>query len=60
MRKQFCNSFLLIVIVTGSYAQQTSNTGQKPAQQEEDIVRLSTTLVQIDAVVTDRNGKHVR
>jgi VWFA-related protein len=34
---------------------------QKPAQEPDDVdvVKITTNLVQIDAVVTDRNGKHV-
>jgi VWFA-related protein len=36
-----------------------SPTPQKPAGGEDDVVRISTNLVQVDAVVTDKNGKVV-
>ena len=32
---------------------------ERPASGKEDVVRISVTLVQIDAVVTDRQGKQV-
>jgi len=32
---------------------------QKPRTEEDDVVRITTNLVQIDAVVTDKNGKQV-
>src|SRR6266480_323625 len=33
---------------------------QRPAPGDEDVVRITTNLVQIDAVVTDKNGKPVK
>ncbi|MDX6500401.1 MAG: hypothetical protein QOG23_3661 [Blastocatellia bacterium] len=66
---------LLVVILiaqlgSGAFAQQPSPTPsnpppQPPSSQEiqkpesEDVVRISTNLVQVDAVVTDKNGKVV-
>lgn len=38
-------------------AQQTATPAQE--QPDVDVVKITTNLVQIDAVVTDRNGKHV-
>lgn len=32
---------------------------QKPSPDNEDVVRITTNLVQIDAVVTDRRGRHI-
>ena len=32
---------------------------QRPQAAEEDVVRINTNLVQVDAVITDRNGKLV-
>ena len=32
---------------------------QRPAPGDEDVVRITTNLVQVDAVVTDKNGKPV-
>src|SRR5215831_14130839 len=49
---------LALTVIASSFAQQKPKDKQKPSQ-EEEIVRLGTTLVQIDAVVTDKNGKHV-
>jgi VWFA-related protein len=35
-------------------------TSQKPAQtSDDDVVRITTNLVQVDAVVTDKNGRQV-
>jgi VWFA-related protein len=40
--------------------QQPLATPQQPARpRDEDVVRISTNLVQVDAVVTDKNGKQV-
>lgn len=40
--------------------QQQVATPQQPARpRDEDVVRISTNLVQVDAVVTDNNGKQV-
>ena len=36
---------------------QVSSSSQKPA--EGDVVRITTNLVQVDAVITDKNGKLV-
>ncbi|MBS1791352.1 MAG: VWA domain-containing protein [Acidobacteria bacterium] len=61
-------TLLLFVPTTFVHSQnQQSRSEQKPAQtappdssQDPDsVVRISTQLVQIDAVVTDRNGAHV-
>src|SRR5262245_29640704 len=39
---------------------QDSATQSPPAAQSaQDVVRITTQLVQVDAVVTDKNGKHV-
>lgn len=39
---------------------QPSPSPQRPAQSgDEDVVRITTKLVQVDAVITDRNGKLV-
>jgi len=51
---------LVLVVIATSYARQSkSSEKQKPPQQDDYVVKLGTTLVQIDAVVTDKNGKHV-
>src|SRR5262245_37601090 len=64
--------FILIgVLVTGvpvpEFAQQSpANKRQDPtpqsppaAQPGREVVRITTQLVQVDAVVTDKNGRHV-
>ena len=51
--------FPLIFIATGLCQQQSQPEKKKPASSEDDVVRLSTTLVQIDAVVTDKKGRHI-
>lgn len=66
---------LLTQLVTGAFAQRprpsvlepppsTRQITQQPAPQpqkpdQDDVVRITTNLVQVDAVVTDRNGKVV-
>jgi VWFA-related protein len=40
-------------------AQQTTQPQQPQKPDEEDVVRITTNLVQVDAVVTDKNGKVV-
>ena len=42
--------FILLTLVPARHAQQA---------QDQSVVRISTQLVQIDAVVTDKKGKHV-
>src|SRR2546425_7160671 len=39
--------------------QQPSVAPQRPVPVDEDVVRITTNLVQVDAVVTDKNGKPV-
>jgi VWFA-related protein len=59
--------FLLAALLASAFAQQpqpTPATPQQPAQtQQEDfddeVVRITTNLVQVDAVVTDRDGRQV-
>ena len=60
-------AFLVTQVATASFAQQPTITPtppsvpqQRPQQAEpEDVVRITTNLVQVDAVVTDRSGKPV-
>src|SRR5438552_11388361 len=60
-------SFLVTQLAAGSFAQQPTATPspppvlqQRPQQPEhEDVVRITTNLVQVDAVVTDKSGKPV-
>lgn len=65
MNKRLPLAFLLSAqIVTASFAQQPTPspraTPQKPQQSEaDDVVRITTNLVQVDAVITDKDGKPV-
>src|SRR5437773_5113675 len=60
-------AFLITQLAVGSFAQQPTATPapppvpqQRPQQPEpEDVVRITTNLVQVDAVVTDKSGKPV-
>ena len=40
-------------------AQQPATTQQLPPASNEDVVRITTNLVQVDAIVTDKDGKPV-
>jgi VWFA-related protein len=45
---------------SGFAQQSTAQKGQDPApRQGQEVVRITTQLVQVDAVVTDKKGKHV-
>src|SRR5574341_121742 len=57
---------LAIQLAIGVLAQQPQSSPtppaepQKPQQTEsDDVVRITTNLVQVDAVITDKNGKYV-
>jgi VWFA-related protein len=56
-------SLLPIVLAAGlllpTFAQQPSPPPQQPAGDDDEVVRITTNLVQVDAVVTDRDGRHV-
>src|ERR1041385_2454246 len=45
---------LLTVAVLG---QQTTTTTQKSREDQEDVIRITTSLVQTDVVVTDKNDQ---
>src|SRR5437867_3704951 len=57
--------FLIAQMAAGAFAQQPTPTPPPVPQQvpqriePEDVVRITTNLVQVDAVVTDKNGKPV-
>src|SRR5947209_2520735 len=56
--------WLILLIAALSLAQQPSAPSNAQAQQQgkredEDVVRISTNLVQVDAVVTDKNGRPI-
>ena len=39
--------------------QQPPRPAPSPSSQDDDVVRITTNLVQFDAVVTDKSGRHV-
>jgi len=57
MRKQTA-IFSLLVTLTSILTMQSS-ARQTPPPQEEGVIRINVNLVQVDAVVTDNNGKPV-
>jgi len=72
MRERFLALAVIGALVTSVFCQQPQST-PSPSQQPQappatvpdleevtdDVVRITTKLVQVDAVVTDKNGKHV-
>ncbi|HMV49076.1 MAG TPA: hypothetical protein PKD31_15065 [Blastocatellia bacterium] len=44
---------------TGRFAQQATQNPQQTQTPGQDTVRINTQLVQVDAVVTDKKGRHV-
>ncbi|HEU4795116.1 MAG TPA: VWA domain-containing protein [Pyrinomonadaceae bacterium] len=68
MKKLLLCLTLCFQLATSGLAQQTTQPPPKPPEQKPapanepqdvDVVKITTNLVQIDAVVTDRRGKHV-
>src|SRR5947207_7565685 len=65
MTKFLLPLLLLLLLVSSVFAQQTSPPPPPPAPQQTpkpedvDVVRITTNLVQVDAVVTDSKGKLV-
>ena len=68
MKKILLSVTLCFQLVSSGMAQQMGPpptpkpAPQKPAPQapdDVDVVKITTNLVQVDAVVTDRNGKHI-
>jgi VWFA-related protein len=69
MKKILLSLTLCFQLVSTGLAQQTAPPRPKPPEQKPapapqeaddvDVVKITTNLVQVDAVVTDRGGKHV-
>lgn len=59
MKKTISLSILLSLIISlfVSVAGQTQQ--QSPSQQQDDVVRITSSLVQLDAVVTDKDGNQI-
>lgn len=52
-------AILMLLITTHVAAQQPSPTPPKGTTAQDDVLRVTTNLVQVDAVVTDKEGNHV-
>lgn len=51
---------LILSLFTSGNGQQTSPPAQQSESDEDEVVRVTTNLVQIDVTVTDRDGRQVR
>jgi len=51
--------FLIVLIASAGYATTFRQQSQQQKSEPDDSVRLSASLVQVPAIVTDRNGKFV-
>ena len=56
MKKIFFALLLFVGLQTISFSQNPSPT---PPKSDDDVVVISTNLIQVDAVVVDKNGKQV-
>ena len=56
MKRLSFTLFLLFLFSISAFAQKPSAT---PPVEDDDVVRISTTLIQIDVVVTDKKGNQV-
>jgi VWFA-related protein len=59
MKNRSILSFILANTLYIAASAQTPSPSPKPAQNPEDVVRITTNLVQVDAAVTDKKGKPV-
>ena len=60
MKKFFLALSLFFLFSLNGFTQSPSPTATpKPAEEDDDIVKISTALIQIDVTVTDKNGKVV-
>ncbi len=50
--------FLIFLFVAAAYSQ-TPSPALKPTPPDDDVVKISTNLIQIDVTVTDSKGKVV-
>ena len=58
MQKIFATFLFIVFSFVFSFAQ-TSNPTPKPAENDDEVVKISTNLIQIDVTVTDKKGKIV-
>lgn len=55
--QKFCLFLFLILLFTSSAFAQNPKTSPTPPTNDDDVVKFSTTLIQVDVTVTDKNGK---
>jgi VWFA-related protein len=59
MRDSFLALVLVFALLAPTAAQQPATPAQKPEQVKDEVVRITTNLVQIDAVITNRRGEQI-
>lgn len=60
MQKQSLPAFILMfALLAPLFGQSPSQSQDEPGGNDQDVVRITTNLIQVDAVVTDKNGKPV-
>ncbi|MDQ3747806.1 MAG: hypothetical protein M3367_02150, partial [Acidobacteriota bacterium] len=57
MRKLTVASAFVLLLVLASFAQTPTPTPKLVLEDNDDVVKISTTLIQVDVTVTDKNGK---
>src|SRR6267143_7107154 len=59
MKRTFLIIGLILQLTLSGNAQQRDPQKQPAPQSDQDVVRISTNLVQVDPVITDSKGKQV-
>src|SRR6266850_6997708 len=59
MKRTFLIVGLILQLTLSGIAQQRESQKEPPPQSDQDVVRISTNLVQVDPVITDSKGKQV-
>lgn len=57
MKKHIFSTVLVLIFAAGTFAQRAAPT--PTPQTEDDVVKITTSLIQIDVSATDKNGKAV-
>ena len=59
MKRTFLIIGLILQLTVSGIAQQRDQQKQPEPQSDQDVVRISTNLVQVDSIITDSKGKQV-
>ena len=59
MKRTFLIIGLILQLTVSGIAQQRDQQKQAAPQSDQDVVRISTNLVQVDPIITDSKGKQV-